>query len=178
MAGKGQQGVTLFELLIVIALIAIILAFSVPSFSKIIERNRLKSAAESLKSDLQLARLASVKASDQVILTKTTGNNGAWCYGFNTGTTACDCTQTDTTQANYCSISIVSGTNFPNTNLDSSSANTTFNFRRGTANSSNACFSTTNYTVKVFNNNAGRVEICSDTTAPVGGYEVCATNCP
>lgn len=178
MAGKSQQGVTLFELLIVIALIAIILAFSVPSFSKIIERNRLKSAAESLKSDLQLARLAAVKASDQVILTKTTGNNGSWCYGFNSGTVACDCAETDVTQADYCGIAIVSGANFANTNMFSSSADTTFNFRRGTANSSNACFSTTNYKLKVFNNNAGRVEICSDTTAAVGGYEACDTNCP
>lgn len=178
MSTESQQGVTLIEMMIVIVIIAITLATSVSLFSKVIERNRLKSAAESLKSDLQLARLTAVKMSDQVILTKTTGNNGAWCYGFNSGTTACDCTETDTSQADYCDLSIISGTNFSQTNLPFSSANTTFNFRRGTSNSTSTCFSTTNYKLKVLNNNVGRVEICSDTTAPVGGYDSCATNCP
>jgi len=178
MLDKKSKGMTIIELLIVMALIGIILAITVPSFSTTIERNKLKNAAESLKSDLQAARIQAVKRSNDVIFTRNLGDDGAWCYGFNDEAAVCDCTQTDPSQANYCDLKIVQGLGYPNTNMDSSSGNSTFRFRRGTVNSGYTCFSSTNYLIKVVTNNSGKVEICSDTTAPFPGYETCVSNCP
>lgn len=164
------------EALVVIALIAIISALTIPSFYKTIERNQLRQSAEALKADLQLARKQAIKQSQNVTFDFSLGNDGAWCYGFNTA--PCNCNQNDPLQADYCSMKRVSGSEFAMTDMSSAGADPTFDFRRGTAFSSNACLSTDNFKLKVLNNNAGRVLICSDTNAPVGGYESCDTNCP
>ena len=171
-------GFTLLELMITVAIVGALASMAVPSFQKLIERNRLKEAAESLKSDMQTARTEAIKLSQDIIVTRNTGNDGAWCYGYNTGS-ACDCSQTTTTAADYCDLKNVSGNYFSQTNLLSVSANTTFRFRRGTANASNVCFSTTHYKIKVKVSRTGRTTLCthSDATA-VPGIEACTTdNC-
>lgn len=170
------KGFTLIELLLVLALIAIVVTLAVPSFSKLIERNELRQSAEAVKADLQLARRQAIKQSQNVTFDTNTGNDGNWCYGFDT--TTCDCTQVDPAQADFCSMKRVSGLSFASTNMDSAGLNPTFDFRRGTAIASNVCLSTNNYKLKILNNAAGRVLICSDTSAPLGGYESCNTNCP
>lgn len=170
----SNKGLTLIELMMVIAIAAILAAVSVPAFQKIIERQQLRQAAESLKSDMQLARVTAIKTSADIIVTRNTGTDGSWCYGAST--VACDCTETVITELDYCSVFRVTGAQYNATDIASVSANTTFGFRRGTANSSNTCLSTANYTLKVLANNAGKIEICSDVDAPVGGYDICASN--
>lgn len=167
-------------MLIVVALVAIILAISVPSFSKIIERMQLRESAEAVKADLELARTQAIKGSQNVTFDTNTGNNGTWCYGFNNSATDCDCTQADPTQADYCAMKRVTGSEFSSTNMTSNGITPiTFDFRRGTVLASNVCLASNNYIIKVLNNNVGRVSICSDTKAPMGGYEDCApSNCP
>lgn len=173
---KYNVGLTLIELMVAISILGIVASMAVPSFQKMIERNRIKQAVESLLSDMQLARTQAIKSSQNIIVNRGTGNNGAWCYGFNNA--ACDCTVTDTSAANYCSLKRITGTDFSTTDLVSQSANTTFNFRRGIANVSDVCFATDNYKVKLMVSIVGKVEICRDTTEDViSGYENCATNC-
>ncbi len=165
--------------MIVIAIIGIVLAFAAPAYQKVVERNRLKEAAESLRADLQYARTQALKLSSNIIVTRTTGNNGAWCYGMDSDGN-CDCTQTDTTQADYCGVKRIQGNQYPQTNLSSQSGTTTFSFRRGTASPATTftCFSTTNYKLKVEVTEAGKAEVCTGTTSTVPGYETCAVNCP
>lgn len=173
---KNSFGVTLVELMIGIAILGVMASLAAPSFQKMIERNRIKQAAESLLSDMQLARTQAIKRSQNIIVNRGTGNNGAWCYGFNSA--ACDCTETDTAAADYCSLKRITGASFSRTNLISQSANTTFSFRRGTANDSNVCLSTDSYKVKITVNVVGKVDICRDTTAEsIAGYANCASNC-
>lgn len=171
---KKVKGLTLIELMVVIAVAAILAAVSIPSFYKIIERQQLRQAAEALKSDMQLARTEAIKRSADIIVVRNTGTDGSWCYGASTVT--CDCTETVTTEADYCSIYRVTGEQYNSTDISSVSANTTFGFRRGTANTSNTCIQTTNFSLKVLVQNTGGVEVCSDVDAPVGGYEACSTN--
>ncbi|MCK5121554.1 MAG: GspH/FimT family pseudopilin [Methylococcales bacterium] len=169
-----NRGFTLIELMIVIAIVGIIASMAVPSFQDTLERNRLKEAAESLRADMQFARTQSIKLAKNVIVTRSTGNNGGWCYGFNDDEDPCDCNQNDDTQDDYCDLKRISGAGYNQINLPSQSGNTTFKFRRGNANPGNTCFSTTNYKLRVKTSIVGRVTICTNTgSAEVIGYDSC-----
>jgi type IV fimbrial biogenesis protein FimT len=48
---KKNQGITLIEVLVVIAILGILASIAVPSYQDMIERNRLKQAVESLADD-------------------------------------------------------------------------------------------------------------------------------
>jgi type IV fimbrial biogenesis protein FimT len=160
-----MKGFTIIELVVVVAVIAILTAIAAPQFIDVLERNKLRQAAESLKSDTQFTRTESIKQSTNLTISKTTGNDGGWCYGISTA--ACDCTTVGS-----CSIKALQGTQFGNIDLTSAS-NTSFDFRRGTAFASNACLKSDNYTVKVYTNNGGRTLICSDTLG--AGYPLCSS---
>ena len=79
-----QAGFTLVELMIVVALVAILLSLAAPSFRETIARNRLEGVAAELSTDFQYARSEAVARNAQVGLF--VGSN---CYTvFTVGTTA------------------------------------------------------------------------------------------
>lgn len=165
-----NAGFTLLEAMIVAAILGILSAVAVPSFQDMIETNRLKQAVESFQSDMQFARTEAIKQSVDIIVSRTTGNAGAWCYGLAkknpTSKTSCDCAETNTADADYCDVKIVSGANFSSTNMDSDSGNSTFDFRRGTIGNNGVTFSTDNYAARVVFSAVGRVRICSPNPLP------------
>ena len=61
-----QTGFTLVELMIVVALVAILLALAAPSFRETIARNRLEGVAGELSTDFQYARSEAVARNAQV----------------------------------------------------------------------------------------------------------------
>ncbi|MDH1213039.1 GspH/FimT family pseudopilin [Pseudomonas chengduensis] len=77
MPGKtGTSGFTLVELMIVIALLAIVALIAAPSFTDMIERNRLQSQAEELRSFLLYARGEAVTLRSTI--TVETDDEEAW----------------------------------------------------------------------------------------------------
>lgn len=165
---NNNKGFSLIELMVVIAIVGIITSMAVPAFSKMMERNRLKTAVQSLQDDLQFARVQAIKKSQDVIInrTQTSSAAGDWCYGLSAS--ACVCTVTDTTDANYCEIKRVSGTGFSTVSMFSASGNSTFDFRRGTIGANGVTFNTTNYAARVVFSDTGRARICAPTTYPSG----------
>lgn len=62
----GQSGVTLVELVIAMAILAILATLALPSFQTMIENQRLRAAAESMLNGLQLARAEAIRRNARV----------------------------------------------------------------------------------------------------------------
>lgn len=85
-----QQGVTLIELLVGIAIVGILLAVGIPSFSGWIQSTQIRTAAESIQSGLQLARAEAVRRNAIVRFTLTDATGlVAWSVGCVAVTAAC-----------------------------------------------------------------------------------------
>lgn len=81
------RGFTLIELMITIAILAIVIAIAAPSFTSVIQTNRATSLHHELLGAIQLARSESVKRRQDVIVCRTedqeTCDNGSdWSVGW------------------------------------------------------------------------------------------------
>lgn len=75
---KKMHGFTLLELLITVAIMSIMVTAGLPSFQAIIEGSRLTSAANSMVSALQLARMEAIKQHKSVLVIKKTNWENGW----------------------------------------------------------------------------------------------------
>ncbi len=98
-AAQQNSGFTLIELMVTVAVLAILLGIGIPSFQGTLDKRRIVGAAEQIYADLQYARSEAIRQNKPVAVHfRNTGTNTAWCYGMyeRTGTTgdACNCTTT------------------------------------------------------------------------------------
>ncbi|UTH74329.1 GspH/FimT family protein [Chromobacterium sp. IIBBL 290-4] len=78
------QGFTLMELLIVMALLAVVLALAVPSYRNTIAANNILSESNNLLGDLLLARNEAIKRGQVMLVCAS--SNGTGCNGASTAT--------------------------------------------------------------------------------------------
>ena len=76
-----HSGVTLIEMLVAVAILAILLAVGVPSMQEFFTRNRLESAAGEFMASLAYARSEAIRRGDQVTLRNASGNRN-WANGW------------------------------------------------------------------------------------------------
>ena len=76
----AQRGLTLHELLIVMAIVALLLALSMPSFQLVIERHRINTAAADLYAAVTLTRAEAIRRGASVELAPTDGAD--WANGW------------------------------------------------------------------------------------------------
>jgi type IV fimbrial biogenesis protein FimT len=81
------KGFTMIELMIVVAILAIIASIAFPSYRTYIENSRIRNAAESIQNGVQKARTAAVQNNARVSFTL--GANSAWTIGCTTATALC-----------------------------------------------------------------------------------------
>ncbi|MDP1708618.1 MAG: GspH/FimT family pseudopilin [Gammaproteobacteria bacterium] len=169
-----HAGFSLIELMVTIAVLAVLLGIAIPSFQSMLEKQRLVGAAEQLYEDLQYARTEAIKRNANVFVSFTTGSN--WCYGIALATCTCG-------TAGSCQLSgvdkVVSGTDFRGVSLESNfGGSTRFEPRRGTVPGGNgtATLSSNYGSIKIIVGSLGRVRICSD-SASLTKYKPSSGSC-
>lgn len=154
---KQNQGFTLTEAIIVVAIVGILAAIAVPSYQDMLERNRLKQAAESLADDLKFARTEAIKRSNDSTLTLTISGS-TWSYTISNGGT----------------LKSVQGSDFIGTSLDAATS-VVFSFRRGTPTTTRRpILSSDNYQTALDVCKSGKILICTpDGVTGLPGYPTC-----
>lgn len=77
---KWESGFTLIELMVTLAVLAIVLVAAAPSFSNFIDKSRLKGAAHGVVDVINNARAESVRQGRDVSIAMK-GTTAAWCLG-------------------------------------------------------------------------------------------------
>lgn len=202
--GKSS-GFTIIELMIVMVIVAIGVALASPTFRTIIEKRELTATMEEVSSFLSFARGEAVKRNEEVTVSWSTpgGHNVNWCIGAIVGGTACDCTETVTTEADFCAIDGLStrmvqadfvDINFEFMHMNPNTGNFSFDPVRGVlANISSAEIvdndylfyvhsdegsgTSRDYKLELWLNITGRIAICGDATRQsiISGYAECGS---
>ena len=84
---QQQLGITLIELLITIAIVAILISVAAPNFAALTNDNRLTNQLNILQSSIHLARSEAVSRNINVSLCSSDGNIPAGCAAPNNGVT-------------------------------------------------------------------------------------------
>jgi len=71
MIGTKAAGFTMFELIITIAVVALVVALGIPSFQEIIRNNRMTTTVNAMVSALNMARSEAIKQSQRVVVCPT-----------------------------------------------------------------------------------------------------------
>lgn len=93
MTGMQHRGVTLIELMVVLAVLGVILAVAAPSFADLVNKRRVAAAASELSTNLAYARSESALRNETIVV-KFNASRSMTCYTVAVwgGLGNCDCT--------------------------------------------------------------------------------------
>lgn len=165
---RRSRGLTLIEILITLTIVGILASLALPSFNNVLDKYRLKAAAEAFYGDLQYARSVAIRSNSTVYLSADTS-----CWGMNS-VTACTCTT-----ASSCLLKQTGIAAFPNVSMTTSAAATSIDGVRGLASGGAITVtftSTLGKQAQVALSALGRAVLCSpntSVTAYVPDYPAC-----
>jgi prepilin-type N-terminal cleavage/methylation domain-containing protein len=94
---KGKRGFsrltgfTVIEMMTVLAVLAIITSFAIPSYMTLLDKRRVTSGAVQMASFLSSAQMESVKRGEQISVNYNMTSTDIWCLGLISGNASCDC---------------------------------------------------------------------------------------
>jgi prepilin-type N-terminal cleavage/methylation domain-containing protein len=91
---KRSRGFTIIELLIAIAIVAILATLATPSFRDYIDKSHVRGATEAIYEQLQYARSQSLKRSVPIIVNFSANNTSTWHLGITDKSAGCDAEDT------------------------------------------------------------------------------------
>ena len=163
---QRQDGFTLTELIVAIAVLAIVVGAATPSFFKLIEKERLELTVETVIADFNFFRQEGLKRRVPDF-SFNFNDSSNWCYGIEVGTCSC-------TVANSCTVRQVIGSDFNGiAAVSSSAARYSYDWVRGTVTAGTITFNTPGgYDLRIVINGLGRTSICSPSDN-VPAYQSC-----
>ena len=158
-----QRGFTLVELMLIVAVLAILLTAGLPTFSDLVERHRLRGAAEDLYAGLLFARMEAMRRNAPVSVSfRADADTGRWCHALSDDG-PCDCLQDGCALAGAPARAAHSrdftGVRL-STNFTPAQA-ATFHPARGTANAGTVRLSNGSGSVDLVVSSLGRVRLCA-----------------
>lgn len=167
-----NTGITLVELVLTIAVLAILAGAGVPPMLALLERMRLGSAAEALRGDLLLARSEAIRRNTPVTVSiRSDAAHTRWCYALNTGD-GCDCFRPGDCRLRHAPGRGGSSTEFKRLRLGSNFRGGVLRFfpARGTATAGTAWLAAGGHRVQIKVSALGRVRACAN---GLRGYPPC-----
>jgi type IV fimbrial biogenesis protein FimT len=173
-----SSGITLVELLFVLAIVGIITGLALPAYSDAVARARVKSAAESIYGLMQQARSeAPIRDANLSV----TVNSAHWCVGIS-DIANCDCTLA--TGATACTLNVagqkvlhrVLGDEFDQVAVSENfpGVRTTFSpIRRNASPAGTVTVSSNGQEMQIKIGLIGRIRLCSATGTAILGYPPC-----
>lgn len=170
------SGVSLVEMLVVVAITAILLVIATPVLGRWKNQTSLSHATDLLRADLKTAMSHNAKTTEGVEMAFTVVQGGTqWCYALYRGS-ACDCSQTEVCATGE-EIFRRTHEGFPGVRLQTAVSHNRFSFRhyRRTVTAGNVQLLTEDgLQTKVVVSGYGRIRACSPSgSAHVSGYANC-----
>lgn len=107
-SGKARHdkilGLTIVELMVSLALLAITLALALPSYREMVEKRQLTQGAEQVFAFLNSTQGIASRSNSVVTVSYSRTAEDDWCFGAVLGNTPCDCNEAISTEADFCSI--------------------------------------------------------------------------
>lgn len=181
-ARSDIAGVTLIELLVTLAVLAILLTVAVPSFAAFRQRTALVGAADQLVSAWTTARFEALRR-NQLLKVSVVNAGGEFCIGAvdtqdPADNAACDCFEADPSAVGYCAVSVYPGdqaewggvTATGAATLGGGSGVAVIDPKRGgltqTSDAGGITLQSADYRLSVFFDRRGRAIICEPADAP------------
>lgn len=178
MIAGNNRAFSLPELLISMVLMATLLSLAIPSFQRVLERQRLRNAAESLYGQLQLSKVLALKDKQNIRLSFNLIDATHWCYGLSTS--GCNCWQANTCLVNGLEH-VIKHTEFPGISIAGTTvpwgSGAVFEPRQGNITAGGATLASENFQIRIKTSGQGRIRICNDhslqTKTDLDVYPVC-----
>lgn len=176
---SSSSGVTLLELLLVVAVLALLSLVAVPSIQALIDKNQLRHQIQNVRQFILAARTEALKSGLPVYITTRQVSDMSWCLGYS-AQPDCYCDQADVTHNQACTTGLqgykglrtLSSTSSARIHLQKS-FNPIFSALHGGVRSPGRfTFSLAGYQAQIRVALSGRVSVC-DEHNNIGGWNVC-----